>query len=82
MRIHPLSDLHNEFALFTPKVSDADVVILAGDIDLGTKGIEWARQEFDCQVLYVPAGLQGLGITFIAIGLMSLGFMSFSGVQL
>ncbi|MBA1239936.1 serine/threonine protein phosphatase [Pseudomonas kunmingensis] len=54
MRIHPLSDLHNEFAPFTPKVSDADVVILAGDIDLGTKGIEWARQEFDCQVLYVP----------------------------
>ncbi|MDR1064604.1 MAG: NADH:ubiquinone reductase (Na(+)-transporting) subunit E [Azoarcus sp.] len=30
----------------------------------------------------VPAGLQGLGITFIIIGLMSLGFMSFSGVQL
>ena len=30
----------------------------------------------------VPAGFQGLGITFIAIGLMSLGFMSFSGVQL
>ncbi|MFK7159933.1 NADH:ubiquinone reductase (Na(+)-transporting) subunit E [Marinospirillum sp. MEB164] len=30
----------------------------------------------------VPAGLQGLGITFIVVGLMSLGFMSFSGVQL
>ena len=30
----------------------------------------------------VPAGLPGLGITFITIGLMSLGFMSFSGVQL
>ena len=30
----------------------------------------------------VPKGLQGLGITFITIGLMSLGFMSFSGVQL
>ncbi|MCL2021456.1 MAG: NADH:ubiquinone reductase (Na(+)-transporting) subunit E [Betaproteobacteria bacterium] len=30
----------------------------------------------------VPAGLQGLGITFIVIGLMSLGFMSFSGIQL
>lgn len=29
----------------------------------------------------VPPGLQGLGITFIIIGLMSLGFMSFSGVQ-
>ena len=30
----------------------------------------------------VPAGLQGLGITFMTVGLMSLGFMSFSGVSL
>ncbi len=30
----------------------------------------------------VPAGLQGLGITFITVGLMSLGFMSFSGIAL
>lgn len=30
----------------------------------------------------VPEGLQGLGITFIIVGLMSLGFMSFAGVQL
>lgn len=30
----------------------------------------------------VPAGLQGLGITFISVGLMALGFMSFSGIQL
>lgn len=30
----------------------------------------------------VPAGLQGLGITFIITGLMSLGFMAFSGIQL
>ena len=30
----------------------------------------------------VPAGLQGLGITFISAGLMALGFMSFSGILL
>lgn len=30
----------------------------------------------------VPGGLQGLGITFITVGLMSLGFMAFSGIQL
>lgn len=30
----------------------------------------------------VPNGLQGLGITFITVGLMSLGFMAFSGIQL
>ena len=30
----------------------------------------------------VPPGLRCLGITFITVGLMALGFMSFSGVQL
>jgi len=30
----------------------------------------------------VPDGLQGLGITFITVGLMSLGFMAFSGMKL
>lgn len=30
----------------------------------------------------VPAGLQGLGITFIIAGLMSLSFMAFSGIRL
>ena len=30
----------------------------------------------------VPPGLRGLGITFITVGLMSLAFMSFSGIQL
>ncbi|WP_022941040.1 NADH:ubiquinone reductase (Na(+)-transporting) subunit E [Psychromonas hadalis] len=30
----------------------------------------------------VPDGLRGLGITFITTGLMALGFMSFSGIQL
>jgi Na+-transporting NADH:ubiquinone oxidoreductase subunit E len=30
----------------------------------------------------VPDGLQGLGITFISAGLMSMGFMAFSGMQL
>jgi Na+-transporting NADH:ubiquinone oxidoreductase subunit E len=30
----------------------------------------------------VPEGLQGLGITFVTAGLMAMGFMAFSGVQL
>ncbi len=30
----------------------------------------------------VPEGLQGLGITFIITGLMSLGFLGFSGIRL
>ncbi len=30
----------------------------------------------------VPDGLQGMGITFITVGLISLGFMAFSGIQI
>lgn len=30
----------------------------------------------------VPDGLRGLGITFIVVGLMALGFMSFTGIKL
>jgi Na+-transporting NADH:ubiquinone oxidoreductase subunit E len=30
----------------------------------------------------IPAGLRGLGITFIIVGLMALAFMSFAGIQL
>ena len=30
----------------------------------------------------IPEGLRGLGITFICVGLMSLGFMSFGGISL
>ena len=30
----------------------------------------------------VPAGLRGLGMTFILTGLMAIGFMAFAGIQL
>jgi len=30
----------------------------------------------------VPDGLRGLGVTFVTVGLMSLGFMSFGGISL
>lgn len=30
----------------------------------------------------VPSGLKGIGITFISAGLMAMGFMAFSGIQL
>jgi Icc-related predicted phosphoesterase len=44
MKIQILSDLHNEF-LQTHRVisnTDADVIVLAGDIDVGIKGVQWA----------------------------------------
>lgn len=46
MKIHVLSDLHVEFAPFVPPVVDADVVILAGDIGIGTDALTWARETF------------------------------------
>ena len=61
MRIHLLSDLHNEFDLFEPEVSDADVVILAGDINVKTRGVEWAKNTFTCPVLYVPGNHEFYG---------------------
>lgn len=53
MRIHLLSDLHLEFQDFSPATNDADVVVLAGDIDLLARGVEWASKKFRCPVIYV-----------------------------
>jgi predicted phosphodiesterase len=53
MRIRVLSDLHLEAAPFDPPPADADVVVLAGDIDNGPAGIEWAGATFDAPVLYI-----------------------------
>ena len=55
MKIQVLSDLHLEFSAFDPPQTDADVVVLAGDIALGSSGTEWARREFPSQpIIYVP----------------------------
>ncbi len=55
MKLHVLSDLHTEFAGFTPPGTDADVVVLAGDIGVGLNGIEWATRRFsEVPVIYVP----------------------------
>lgn len=49
-----MSDLHIEFADFEPPDTGADVVILAGDIHVGTRGIEWAADVFEnTPVIYV-----------------------------
>jgi Icc-related predicted phosphoesterase len=55
MKLHLLSDLHTEFADFSPPETDADIVILAGDIGVGLGGIEWAARRFPkSPVIYVP----------------------------
>lgn len=54
MKLHILSDLHLEFAPFTPPVTDAEVIVLAGDTGTGHHGIRWAKENFpDKPVLYL-----------------------------
>lgn len=62
MKLHILSDLHLEFSTFEPFKTDADVVVLAGDIGKGTNGINWARSAFpDKNILYVPGNHEFYG---------------------
>ena len=43
-----------EFGDYQPTTTDADVVILAGDIQVGCKGIRWTQKHFpDKPVIYV-----------------------------
>ncbi len=55
MKLHILSDLHVECSDFDPPETDADLIVLAGDVGVGTGGIEWAvRQPWEVPVIYVP----------------------------
>ena len=56
MKIHVLSDLHLEFADFSPALNVADVIVLAGDISLRSEGITWARKSFPNQEIIYVAG--------------------------
>lgn len=54
MRIHILSDLHLEFASFQLSNTQADVIVLAGDIHTGRNGIKWILETIpDRPVIYV-----------------------------
>jgi predicted phosphodiesterase len=56
MKIHVLSDLHIEFSAYNMQVLNADVIVLAGDIGVGIKGIEYAMQLLEItksKILYV-----------------------------
>ena len=55
MKLHVLNDLHIEFEDFAPPATDADVVVLAGDIGVGLDGLRWIQARFpDRPVIYVP----------------------------
>jgi Icc-related predicted phosphoesterase len=62
MKLHILSDIHLEFAAFMPPKTDADVVILAGDIQPGVKAIPWIEANFPAvPVVYVPGNHEYYG---------------------
>ena len=62
MKIRVLSDLHLEFQDWLPPAVEADIVVLAGDIHSGSRGIEWARRQFPLSpVLYVPGNHESYG---------------------
>jgi UDP-2,3-diacylglucosamine pyrophosphatase LpxH len=62
MKLHILSDLHNEWTRFYPPETDADVVVLAGDIHKHASGINWARGAFPGkEIIYVPGNHEFYG---------------------
>jgi predicted phosphodiesterase len=68
VRLHVLSDLHLERGHPDVPKSDADVVVLAGDICNGTDGVEWARRWGDGRpVLYVAGNHEYYGHSLPAL---------------
>lgn len=53
MKIHILSDLHLEFENFDIPETDADIIVLAGDICGGTDGLKWIISQTNKPVIYV-----------------------------
>jgi predicted phosphodiesterase len=62
VRLHVLSDLHLERAPFAPPTIDADVVVLAGDLHPGVRGVAWAAERWpDRPVVLVPGNHEFYG---------------------
>ena len=54
MKIQIISDIHQEFGFNQFSFDNADIVVFAGDINLGEKGINWMVKEIsDKPVIYV-----------------------------
>ncbi|TAN71530.1 MAG: metallophosphoesterase [Methylobacter sp.] len=43
MRINYFSDIHLEFGLLEAPDNDADIIVAAGDIGIGTQGVDWLK---------------------------------------
>jgi predicted phosphodiesterase len=61
-RFRVFSDLHLEFSDWDPPPAAAEAILLAGDIGVGTQGLEWARRNFpEKPVVYVPGNHEFYG---------------------
>ena len=62
MKLRILSDLHREFGHVPLPAVEADVVVLAGDTDLGVRGVHWAVETFaPTPVLYLAGNHEYYG---------------------
>ncbi len=64
MKIHILSDLHIEFSEYHLQVLDADILVLAGDIGVGTRGLEYAMRLLEItksKILYLAGNHEFYG---------------------
>ncbi|MGZ8184220.1 MAG: metallophosphoesterase [Methylobacter sp.] len=52
MRINYFSDIHLEFASLKAPDNDADIIVAAGDIGVGTQGVDWLKA-LNKPVIYV-----------------------------
>ncbi|MDH5180374.1 MAG: hypothetical protein OEZ39_00775 [Gammaproteobacteria bacterium] len=69
LKLHILSDLHIETGGFVLPESDADVLVLAGNVGRGAGGLVWLRhQGFTKPVIYVPGPYElcGQGLAVLA----------------
>lgn len=65
MKLQILSDLHLEFAPLNVTVTEADVVVLAGDIAPRIKGVRWLEKHFaDKPVVYVLGNHEFYGAVY------------------
>ncbi len=54
INIQIISDLHQEFGMTDLSFDNADIVVIAGDVNLGTKGIDWIKSKITKKpVVYV-----------------------------
>ena len=63
-------------------VGEATVYALGSGIGWALAIVTLAAIREKMEYSQVPAGLRGLGITFITVGLMAISFMTFMGIQL